>query len=167
MTNGDFVTNCPQKSQIQGCQKLSAMALGEKIFEEAGKITSFKVIKVHPVEGVTSEVTFRSEVRGIGRFPSGKNIASGTMTKYPHGIIDAAWQGTLMTEKGEEFMWWSHEKAKVLEGGKIRGLNTVTGFTNSQNLSWMNSLIIIVDLAASVLSDEFCAAAYEWSVTNG
>lgn len=143
------------------------MSLGEKLFEEAGKITGLKVIKVHPIEGTSSEVTFRSEIRGIGRFPSGKNIGSGTMTRYPHGIIDATWQGTLTTKHGEEFMWWGHEKAKVLEEGKIRGLNTVTGFTNSQNLSWMNSLIIIVDLAASVLSDEFCATAYEWRVTSG
>ena len=143
------------------------MGLGEKLFEEAGKIASFKVTKVHPIEGTTTEVTFRSEIRGIGRFPSGKNIASVTMTKYPHGIIDAAWHGTLTTELAEEFIWWGHEKAKIFVDGKIRGLNTVTGFTNSQNLSWMNSLIIIVDLAASVLSDEFCATAYEWSVISG
>jgi hypothetical protein len=70
------------------------------------------VTKVHPIEGATTEITFRSEIRGIGRFPSGKNIGSGTMTKYPHGIIDAAWQGTLTTEHGEEFMWWGHEKVE-------------------------------------------------------
>jgi len=138
------------------------LGLGEKVFEEAGKITAFKVTKVHPVEGGTSEVTFRSEIKGIGRFPSGKNIGSGTMTKYPHGIIDATWQGTLITEDGEEFMWWGHEKSRVLEDGKIRGLNIVTGFTNSQNLSWMNSLVI-VELAASIRSDEFRATAYEWT----
>lgn len=85
------------------------MGLGEKLFEEASKITAFKVIKVHPFEG-TTEVTFRSDIRGIGKFPNGKNVASGTMTKYPHGIIDAAWQGTLTTEHGEEFMWWAMKK---------------------------------------------------------
>jgi hypothetical protein len=42
------------------------------------------------------------------------------MTKYPHGIIDAAWQGALTTERGENFMWWGHEKARVFEDGKIR-----------------------------------------------
>ncbi len=143
------------------------MGLGEKLFEEAGKITSFKVIKVHPFEGTTTEVSFRSEIRGIGRFPNGKNVASGTMTKYPHGIIDADWQGTLTTEHGEEFMWWGHEKSGVLKDGKINGLNIVTGFTNSENLSWMNKLIIAVELAASVYSDEFCATAYEWSIAAG
>jgi hypothetical protein len=88
------------------------------------------------------------------------------MTRYPHGIIDAAWQGILMTEHGEEFMWWAHEKSRVLEDGKIRELNIVTGFTKSQNLSWMNSLIIVVELAGSAYSAEFCATAYEWSITS-
>ena len=142
------------------------MGLGKKLFEEVGKITAFKLIKVHPIEGTTTEVTFRSEIRGKDMFPNGKNIGSGTMTKYPHGIIDAAWQGTLSTEHGEEFMWWGHEKSRVHEDGKIRGLNIVTGFTNSQNLSWMNSLVIVVDLAASIYSDEFCATAYEWSTSG-
>jgi hypothetical protein len=140
------------------------MALGQKIFEEAGKISGFKVIKVHPLEGVTTEVSFTSDVKGIERFPSGKNLASGTITRYPHGIIDATWHGCLTTtEHGEQFMWWGHEKSKVLENGKITGLNIVTGFTNSQKLSWMNSQIIVVELDGSVTSEEFTATAYEWS----
>jgi hypothetical protein len=32
------------------------MALGEKLFEETGKVVGFKVTKVHPVEGTTMEV---------------------------------------------------------------------------------------------------------------
>jgi hypothetical protein len=143
------------------------MALGRKLFEESGKITSFKVIKVHPVEGITTEVSFTSDVKGLEKFPSGKNLGSGTMTKYPHGIIDATWQGSLMIKTGEQFMWWAHEKSTVLDDGKIRGLNMITGFTNSQNLSWMNSLIMLVELAGSAYSDEFCATAYEWSSTVG
>jgi len=71
---------------------LLCMALKEKVFEESGKITGFKVTKVHPVEGVTTEVSFTSDIRGIGRFPSGKNLGSGVLTKYPHGIrCDLAW----------------------------------------------------------------------------
>jgi hypothetical protein len=138
------------------------MVLGDKLFEESGKITGFKLAKVHPVEGVKTEVSFTSDIRGIGKYPSGKNLASGIMTKYPHGIIDASWQGTLITEHGEQLMWWAHEKSKVLEDGKIRGLNLMTGFTNSQQLSWMNNLIIVVELAGSIFSEEFCAIAYEW-----
>ena len=140
------------------------MVLGEKLFEESGKITGFKVTKVHPIEGVTTEVSFTSDIRGIGRFPSGKNLGSGVLTKYPHGIIDATWHGCLTTtEHGEQFMWWGHEKSKVLENGKITGLNIVTGFTNSQELSWMNSQIIVVELDGSVTSEEFSANGYEWN----
>jgi len=62
-------------------------------------------------------------------------------------------------------MWWAHEKSKVSEDGKIRGLNLVTGFTNSQKLSWMNNLVIVVELAGSVYSEEFSATAYEWTPT--
>jgi hypothetical protein len=139
------------------------MVLGEKLFEESGKVTGFKVTKVHPIEGVTTELSFTSDIRGIGRFPSGKNLGSGVMTRYPHGIIDATWQGTLTAQNGEQFMWWGHEKRKVLQDGKIEGLNIVTGFTNSQNLSWMNSLIIVVELVGSIFSEEFSATAYEWN----
>ena len=110
------------------------------------------------------EISFTSDIKGVGRYPSGKNLASGTITKYPHGIIDGSWQGTLTSELGEQFMWWSHEKGKVLEGGKIKGLNVTTGFTNSQKLSWMNNLIMIIELSGSIFSDEFSAIGYEWVV---
>ena len=97
------------------------MALGEKLFEESGNISGFKVTKVHPIEGVTMEVSFVSEIRGIGRFPSGKNLGSGTMTQYPHGMVDASWHGSVMTaEDGEQFIWWAHEKSKVVEGGRSK-----------------------------------------------
>jgi hypothetical protein len=47
----------------------------------------------------------------------------------------------MTTEGGDQFMWWAHEKSKVAEGGNIKGLNIMTGFTNSQKLSWMNNII--------------------------
>jgi hypothetical protein len=147
------------------------MALGEKLFEESGNVTGFKVTKVHPTEGVTMEVSFTSEIRGIDRFPSGKNLGSGTITQYQHGIVDGSYQGSFMTttESGgnsggyaDQFVWWAHEKTKAVEGGKFKGLTMMTGFTNSQKLSWMNNLIIALDLETSPASQTFKATAYEW-----
>ena len=48
------------------------MALGEKLFEESGNVTGFKVTRVHPTEGVTIESSFISEIRGTGRFQAAK-----------------------------------------------------------------------------------------------
>ncbi len=139
------------------------MALGEKLFEESGDITGFKVTKVHPVEGVTMEVSFTSEIRGIGRFPSGKNLGSGTMTQYPHGVVDASYQGSIMTaESGDQFVWWAHEKSKVIEDGKVKGITIVTGFSNSQKLSWMNNLLLVLESEIDPQSQKFKTTGYEW-----
>lgn len=45
------------------------MALGEKLFEESGNIVAVKVTKVHPMEGMTTEVTFTSNIKNEGKFP--------------------------------------------------------------------------------------------------
>jgi hypothetical protein len=138
------------------------MALGQKLFEESGEITGFKITKVHPVEGVTTEVSFTSEIRGEGRYPSGQSLGSGIMTKYSHGIIDGAWHGSLTTLEGDQFIWWAHEKSKIVESGNIKGLNIMTGFTNSQKLYWMNNLILALEISGSVSSQKFKAIGYEW-----
>jgi hypothetical protein len=139
------------------------MVLGEKLFEESGNITGVKVIKVHPIEGVSTEISFTSEIRGEGRFPNGENLASGIVTKYPHGIIDATWQGLVTASgEGDQYLWWGHEKSRIIEGGKIKGLIIVTGFTKSQKLSWMNNLIIVLESEGSVSSQKFKAIGYEW-----
>ena len=140
------------------------MALGEKLFEESGKVLGFKVTRVHPVEGTTMEVSFTSEIKGFGKFPSGRNVGSGIMTQYPHGVVDASYQGTIMTaEEGEQFIWWAHEKSKLADGGKIKGVVMVSGFTNSQKLSWMNRLLMILESEFYPTSLQFRTTAYEWT----
>jgi hypothetical protein len=139
------------------------MALGEKLFDESGNVTGFKVTKVHPTGGVTMEASFTSEISGIGRFPSGKNLGSGTMTQYPHGIVDQSNQGSMMTtEGGDQFIWWSHGKSKLVEGGRVKGLIIVTGFSNSQKISWMNNLIMALESEFDPESKKFKITGYEW-----
>lgn len=111
---------------------------------------------------MTTEVTFTSNIKGEGKFPHGKNLGSGAMTRYQHDVIDGTFQGVITTENGDQFMWWAHEKSKVVDGEKIRGLAIVTGFTNSEKLAWMNNLILALEVEGSTLSNEFKAVAYEW-----
>ena len=48
----------------------------ERNSEESGNITGVKVTKVHPIEGVSTEINFTSEIRGEGRIPNFENLAS-------------------------------------------------------------------------------------------
>ena len=67
-----------------------------------------------------------------------------------------------MTAEGDQFIWWSHEKSKVVEDGKVKGLNIVTGFTNSQKLVWMNNLIMALETEYDTAFQKFKITAYEW-----
>jgi hypothetical protein len=105
------------------------MALGEKL-REIGSNSGVKVVRVHPAQGLTTEVSFIFEIKGEGRFPIGEKLGSGIMTKYSHGIIDAAWRDSFSTATGQ-FLWWVHEKSEVAKGSRITGYNILTGFTAS------------------------------------
>jgi len=137
------------------------MDISEKIFDQTGKIMSTSIKSVHPLEGVKMELSFSSEIKGSGKFPNGRNLGGGMMTQYPHGIVDASYQGVFSTEGGEQYFWWAHEKSKLVEG-KAKGLVTVTGFTNARQLSWLNDLIIVIDSEADLASQEFKGIAYQW-----
>ena len=138
------------------------MALGEKLFEATGDVVSFRVTKVHPLEGTTMEISFVEDIKGIGNFPNGKNTGSGTMTQYPHGVIDASYNGFVTMSEGDTFMWWAHEKSKTVEGGKAKGLVMVSGYTNSQKYSWMNKLILALDSEFDLATQKFKTTGYEW-----
>lgn len=138
------------------------MALGEKLFEELGKTIGFRITKVHPIEGTAMEVSFVSEIRGVGKFPNGKNVGSGLTTQYPTGTVDAQYEGLFTSDEGEQFMWWAHEKSNVGEGGKTKGIVIVSGFTNSQKLSWMNKVLIVIDNEYDPAAQQFKGTAYEW-----
>lgn len=58
-------------------------------------------------------------------------------------------------EDGSQFIWWAHEKSKMVEGGKFKGIIIVTGFANSQKLSWMNNLIMALESEYDPASQKF------------
>lgn len=137
------------------------MALGEKLFEETGKVTSISVESVHPVEGVKMKVSFMSEIKGA-KFPNGRNMGSGKVRQYPHGIVDGEYHGVVTTDAGDQFYWWAHEKSKVGQDGKTRGLVTVTGFTHAEKIAWANNTIIVIDAVMDPEKQEFRGTGYEW-----
>lgn len=139
------------------------MALGEKVFEEKGKVTSMVIQSVHPVEGVKMEVSFASEIKGIGNFPSGRNMGSGAVTQYSHGSIDSEYRGVVTTTEGEQFFWWAHEKGRLTEGSKIKSVVMVSGVTNSQKLKWMNDLVLLIESESDSAGQEYTGTGYRWT----
>ena len=99
------------------------MALGEKLFEESGPVTSTKKYKGPSSRRHNDGGRFHGRYPCIGKFPSGKNMGSGTMTEYPHGLSDASFHGFVTTAEGEQFLWWAHEKTKMSQDGKSRGIS--------------------------------------------
>ncbi len=138
------------------------MALGERLFRETGNLIKLDIKSVHPVDGIRMEVSFTSEIEGFGRFPSGKNVGSGTVVQYPHGIIDANYQGVEITTEGDQYIWWAHEKSKVVEGGVVKGIMISTGHGNSQKLSWMNNLVVVSEMQTDIRNQRFEGIGYEW-----
>jgi hypothetical protein len=140
------------------------MTIGQKLFEQTGKITGSRITKVHPIDGIVSEVSFVADVKGFGNFPNCKNIGSGVMTQYPsNGMIDSSLQGVATTiEGGDQIFWWADHKTKLEGDGKGKGIAIVSFFTNSQKLLWINRLIVADDAEIDLTNQQLKMIGYEW-----
>jgi hypothetical protein len=107
------------------------------------------------------KVSFSSEIKGVGKFPSGMNLGSGTVTQYPSGAVNASYQG-VVTFEGDHFLWWANEKSRVKEGGGSKGVVIVSGYTNSQKLSWLTGQIIVIESETDASFQQYRGTAYEW-----
>jgi hypothetical protein len=60
--------------------------------------------------------------------------------------VDASKQGAIITAEGsEQFIPWAYGKSMVEESGRIKTMITVYGFPDSEKLSLMNRLLMILE----------------------
>jgi hypothetical protein len=134
------------------------MAMGNKLYDEKGKMTMMYVESVD-ANAITMKQTFNSDVTGIGNFPSGMNMGSGTiwigMDEKAHG----KWHGMLMTKDKETIVWKGSGHSKRHQG-VIKGIMVITFMTKAEKYAWMNSLIVVNDIEGDMM--EFKNAGYEW-----
>jgi hypothetical protein len=135
------------------------MALGEKVAEEKGSIIGMS-IKSIDANGMSIEFSFASEITGIGRFPSGRNVGTFSGLDGPHTNRSTG-QGVVFTKDGEMLPWHGSGIDKRV-GDKIKGAFLVTFTTMSQKYAWMNDLLIVLDSQASADMTQFSDTAYEW-----
>ena len=136
------------------------MALGKKLWEEKGKITGMSVKSIDS-EGAHIEETLASEFKGLGRFPSGRNMGTINIVARPDGFHSGTGQGICTTQNGDMFVWKCYALSKT-EAGKDKGPAIIQLMTTSQKLSWMNSLIVFYEYIGDMKTLEYSATAYEW-----
>jgi len=134
------------------------MVLGEKLFEEKGK-TTMSFIKEVNVQGIIVKQSFESEVKGMGRFPSGKNMGSGGFWMYPNGNAQGKWRGMLMTDDGQMLVWNGNGHSNRT-GTSVKGIMVIRFMTQSEKYAWLNKALIVADLQGDMTS--YSSAGYEW-----
>ncbi len=137
------------------------MGLGEKLFEENGKVTS-QAIKSKGTEGVTSESNFVGDIEGFGRLKGviGKYRAT-AITTQKDAITRGSFQGVLTTDGGDAVTIKGFGTGRA-EKGRFRGANIVVFSTDSRRLSWINTVIAFWEVTADAKSLDFSGIAYEW-----
>jgi hypothetical protein len=137
------------------------LVLGEKVAEEKNsKVIGVSVKSVGP-EGVRREETITGEVKGIGRFPSVRNIGRLGLIKVPDGFLRGTGQGIFTAQDGDSMLWKCYILGKP-EAGKVKDLLIARFMTASQKRSWMNSLIAVYEGIGDPKTMEFRGTAYEW-----
>lgn len=136
------------------------MVLGEKLWEEKGKVTGMSVKSVDS-EGVHMEQNFASEFKGFGRFPSGRNMGTLNVVVRPDGLSRGTAQGICTMENGDMAVWKCLAFGKS-EAGKDKSIAIIQMMTGSQKLSWMNSLLIVYESIGDMKTMDFRGTGYEW-----
>lgn len=135
------------------------MALGEKIGEEKGKVIGISVKSVGP-DGVHLENTFATEVKGFGRWPSGRNIGTMELIHGLGGAVSLTGQGIFTSLDGDSVVWKCYGLGKS-EAGKTKGVIIIQNMTSSQKLSWMNGSIVVEE-GITDQKMEISGTIYEW-----
>ena len=134
------------------------MALGEKLFEEKGKTTMTFVKEVND-EGIIVKQSFTSEVKGFGRFPSGKNMGSGGFMMRSDGKAKGRWRGMFMTDDNQMIVWKGSGNSRRT-ADSVKGIMVMTFMTKSEKYAWLNTAIVVADLQGDMMS--FSDVGYEW-----
>jgi hypothetical protein len=134
------------------------MTMGEKLFEEKGKMTMTFVESID-ANGVVMKQSFNSDVMGSGKFPSGMNMGSGTIWMGMDDKAHGKWHGMMMTQDKETIVWNGSGHSKRNHGA-IKGIMVITFMTKAEKYAWMNSIILIKEIEGDMI--EFKASGYEW-----
>jgi hypothetical protein len=136
------------------------VVLGEKQWEEKGKAIGMSIKSIGP-EGCRMEQTFTSEVKGFGRFPSGRNMGTVEVVQAHDGSSSGTAQGIFTSKDGDMVFWKGYFFGKR-EKGKDKSFGILKSWTTSKKLAWMNRSIAALESIADPKTMEMTDTGYEW-----
>ena len=134
------------------------MPLGEKAWEEKGAAIGASVNSVD-ANGITFEYTVATEVKGLGRLASGRNVGTISIVQGPITNISKG-QGVCTTTDGELLPWHFLGIGKVV-GNRVKGAGLVVFSTRSQKYAWTNDNLYYIDFDNAVDLSEISDTGYE------
>jgi hypothetical protein len=137
------------------------LVLGEKLWEEKGKVTGMSVKSIGP-EGMRIEESFVSEIKGLGRFPNCRNFGTFNNVMTIAGLSSGTGQGMCTAENGDNVAWKAYTIGKS-DAAKSKGVLIIQFMAASSKLSWLNNLIVVYDIVMDMTTLEFTGTGYEWT----
>jgi hypothetical protein len=141
-------------------REVRRLVLGEKLWEEKGKVVGMSVKSIGP-EGVNCEETFAAETKGFGRSPNGTNVGTMDFVQAPDGGFSGSRQGIFMSQDGDTVVWKVYFFGKT-EAGKSRTVGIIKFMTTSKKLAWMNDIIAAGESITDTKTMESSDTGYEW-----
>jgi hypothetical protein len=135
------------------------MPLGDKAWEEKGAAIGASVKSVD-ANGITFEYTVATEVKGLGRFASGRNVGTISIVQGPATNISKG-QGVCTMTDGELLPWHFLGIGKVV-GNRVKGAGLVVFSTRSQKYAWVNDNLYCIDFDNAMDLSEISDTGYEW-----
>jgi hypothetical protein len=136
------------------------LVLGEKLWEEKGKIMGFSIKSAGP-EGQHMEQSFTSVCKGFGRFPNGTNVGTMDVVMAPDGGYSGSGQGIATSQDGDVLTWKIYFFGKM-EAQKGRSFGIISFRTASQKLAWINKTVVAMEGTVDAKTMELSTIGYEW-----
>jgi hypothetical protein len=130
--------------------------LGEKIFEEKGKVTSTRVIETSPHPKVETSFEAQGTILGIEH----RTIGTYWATMQPSGNLYGEGNGVAMTKEGV-LTWKGSGIGKVKERGGVSYRGAIYFQTTVERLLRLNGTAVIFEYEVDE-ENNTSAVAYEW-----
>ena len=137
------------------------MSLGEKLWEDHGRVTA-RSVKSAKHDDIVMEISTAGEFKGFGRAKGidGKFVATGNVERDGN-LRRTTFHEVFTTSNGETILIHGYQLGKI-EEGRAKSVAALSFSTKSAKLAWVNDLMLIRETDNDANSEEFVGRLYQW-----